>query len=145
MAPGASVSPALLLCLHSHPDPLMGFLQFLSLSVVFPASPPSDMDNLYGPLGFIISLVSVCCVIFLLSPFCHLSSSRAGGLKGLEISSACLVHLFGFSSSDLISALSPSSLLLLDKYILQSMCTLKDDSRLDRWVWPLRAQHVTVG
>lgn len=54
-------------------------------------------------------------------------------------------HLFGFSSSDLISSLSPSSLLLLDKYILQSMCTLKDDSRLDRWVWPLRAQYITVG
>lgn len=62
--PRGPMSHALLLCLHSHPDPLMGFLQFLSLSVVFPASPPSDMENLYGSLGFIISLVSAGCVMF---------------------------------------------------------------------------------
>lgn len=63
--PRGPVSPALLFCLHSHPDPLMGLLQFLSLSVVFPAYPPSDMENLFGSLGFIVSLVSAGCVIFL--------------------------------------------------------------------------------
>lgn len=78
--------------------------------------------------------------------FSHLSSASflIEGLTSPEISSACLVHLFGFLSSDLISSLSPP-LLLLDKCILRSMCTLGDDSHLDRWVWPLRAQRVTVG
>ncbi len=94
--PRGPVSPALLLCLHSHPDPLMGFLQFLSLSVVFPASPPSDMENLYGSLGFIISLVSAGCVIFLPSPFCHFSLSRSGGLSAPEVSSACFSSFWLF-------------------------------------------------
>lgn len=70
--PRGPVSPALLLSLHSHSDPLMGFLQFLSLSVVLPLSPSSDMENLYGLLSFILSLVSKCChfsPISLLLPF----------------------------------------------------------------------------
>lgn len=143
LAPGAlCLLLSLFLCLHSHSNPLMGFLQFLSLSVVFPPSAWSDMENLYALLNFInLSGLHVLSFFFLPSPLCRLSLSRtysAWNLLGVFSSSFWIFeqwpHFFSL----------PSSLLLLDKCILWSMCTLRDDSRLDRWVWPLRAQRVTV-
>lgn len=101
--PRGPVSPALLLSLHSHSDPLMGFLQFLSISCFSALSfirygEPVWSSRLYHLSG-----------LHVLSFFSRLPSAAflLEGLTAPEISSACLVHLFGFLSSDLISSLSP--------------------------------------
>lgn len=47
------VSPALPLSLHSHPDPLMGFLPLQFLSISLSADFPSDMESLYSALSSI--------------------------------------------------------------------------------------------